>query len=104
MPVLAPISPVIVAICSGPQLAVVHSTMPLHRLEHRIRADYLDMPGLSLTMPQAQKLWHLDAETCRVLLTMLADQGFLRRTSRGLFVLRSPRITAHRWRTHERFG
>jgi hypothetical protein len=80
------------------------STMPLHTLEHRIRTDYTDMPGLSPTLRQAQRLWHLDAHTCSTLLTRLADAGFLRRTSNGRFVRCSPGLKAHRWRTHERFG
>jgi hypothetical protein len=78
--------------------------MPLQKLERRIRSDYLEMPGLSLTLPQAQRLWHLDAHTCNALLTTLARQGFLHCSSNGRFVLRSPQVKGHRWRTYERFG
>jgi len=40
----------------------------------RIRAEYLDLPGLSLTARQAQRLLTLDSETCqRVLDTMIRD-------------------------------
>jgi hypothetical protein len=73
-------------------------------LEQRIRAEYRDMPGLSLTFSQAQRLWHVDPRTCHTVLTALTDQGFLHRTRDGVFVLRSPRIKGHRWRTHEHFG
>jgi hypothetical protein len=58
-------------------------------LVRRIRAEFLEMPGLCLTMEQAQRLWCLDRRTCEALLTSLIDSRFLRRTSRGLFVLRT---------------
>jgi hypothetical protein len=32
-------------------------------LLRRVRAEYLEMPGLRLTAPQAQRLFGLDAET-----------------------------------------
>jgi hypothetical protein len=53
----------------------------------RIRAEFLEMPGLNLTMEQAQRLWHLEPRTCAALLKSLIDSRFLRRTDRGLFVL-----------------
>ena len=80
------------------------SLVTFESLEQRIRAEYLDMPGLSLTFSQAQRLWHLDPRTCHTVLTTLTDQRFLRCTSDGAFVLRSPRIRGHRWRAHEYFG
>ena len=46
-------------------------------LEH-IREEYDDMPGLCLTAPQAQRLWALDAETCRAALASMVEAGFLR--------------------------
>jgi hypothetical protein len=54
-------------------------------LLHRIRGEFLEMPGLHLTLPQAARLWHLDVDTCdRALRTLIAD-GFLRQTARGSF-------------------
>jgi hypothetical protein len=56
-------------------------------LLHRIRGEFLEMPGLHLTLPQAARLWQLDLDTCdRVLHALLAD-GFLRQTARGSFQL-----------------
>jgi hypothetical protein len=56
-------------------------------LLHRIRGEFLEMPGLHLTLPQAARLWHLDVETCdHALRTLIAD-GFLRQTARGAFLL-----------------
>ncbi len=52
----------------------------------RIRAEYLEMPGLALTERQACRLWGLDPGTCAVLLDQLVDQRFLRRTRDGAFI------------------
>ena len=52
----------------------------------RIRGEYLEMPGLSLTTRQAQRLWNLDRVACEVLLNALVDTQFLWRTADGAFV------------------
>ena len=52
----------------------------------RVRDEYLEMPSLSLTERQAQRLWHLEPEVCRLLLKALVDSGFLRQTSHGGYV------------------
>jgi len=61
------------------------------RVIRRIRADFLEMPGLCLTTEQARRLWGLDPQTCEALLNLLIDSRFLRRTDGGLFVLSTPR-------------
>jgi hypothetical protein len=69
------------------------STGP-HVNEHlvrRVRAEFLEMPGLCLTIEQAQRLWCLEPRTCEALLKSLIDSRFLRRTDGGLFVLCTPR-------------
>ena len=53
---------------------------------HRIRAEYLEMPGLCLTTTEIQRMWGLDAVTCEALLEALVAVGFLRRTRAGSFV------------------
>jgi hypothetical protein len=60
------------------------------RVVRRIRAEFLEMPGLCLTFEQAQRLWSLEPRICKAALTSLIDSRFLRRTERGLFVLCSP--------------
>jgi hypothetical protein len=60
------------------------------RLIRRVQAEFLEMPGLCLTLDQAQRLWSLEPRNCEELLNSLIDSRFLRRTSRGLFVLRRP--------------
>lgn len=52
----------------------------------RIRAEYEEMPGLHLTLPQAQRLWQLDAARCASLLEALVDVHFLKRTAMGGYV------------------
>jgi hypothetical protein len=53
----------------------------------RIRAEYLEMPGLQLTAPQAGVLFGLDGETCDAVLATLLDEKFLSCTRNGLFVM-----------------
>src|ERR1043166_4634842 len=37
------------------------------RLVRQIRAEFLEMPGLCLTIEQAQRLWSLERPTCEAL-------------------------------------
>jgi hypothetical protein len=43
-----------------------------------IRAEYLEMPGLSVTLPQAVRLWNADRRQCQEALETLVREGFLR--------------------------
>ena len=52
----------------------------------RVRGEYGEMPGLNLTLPQAQRLWGLDTCACEAVLRNLVDAHFLRRTPKGTFV------------------
>jgi hypothetical protein len=52
-----------------------------------IRAEYLEVPGLSLTLPQAQRLWGLDEVTSCAVFEALVDAQFLKRTRTGGYVL-----------------
>ncbi|HEX8029740.1 MAG TPA: hypothetical protein VF491_14810 [Vicinamibacterales bacterium] len=49
----------------------------------RIYGEFLEMPGMRLTLSQAQRLWGLDERTCQVLLEYLVDAKFLRRSAHG---------------------
>ena len=51
-----------------------------------LRAEYLEMPGLALSKPQARRLWGLDAKTCDVLLEQMVSAKFLRKTPADLYV------------------
>lgn len=51
----------------------------------RICGEYLEMPGMQLTLKQAQRLWGLDEETCARSLDFLVEHGFLARTGRDSY-------------------
>ena len=59
-------------------------------LVRRIRAEYLEMPGLRLTAFQAQRLFGLDSATWDAVSTALLDAKFLSRTHNGLFLAAMP--------------
>ena len=61
----------------------------LRELVRRIESEYREMPGLSLTASQAERLWGLDSGTCAVVLTTLIERRVLRRTTNGTY-LRGP--------------
>jgi hypothetical protein len=44
----------------------------------RVRGEFLEMPGMQLTLPQAQRLWGLDAATCDLVVTILVANRVLR--------------------------
>lgn len=52
----------------------------------RVRAEFVEMPGLELTLPQAVRLWNLGVDDCRNVLDALADAGFLKWTPRRTVV------------------
>ena len=56
-------------------------------LLQRIRGEFREMPGLTLTLRQAARLWSLDPVACDVALRILVEENFLGRTRRGLFQL-----------------
>jgi hypothetical protein len=49
----------------------------------RIRSDFQEMPGLCVTLTQAQRLWSLDESTCVVALSALVSEGYLRTAMAG---------------------
>lgn len=57
-----------------------------HLLLTRVRGEYREMPGLSLTLAQACRLWQLDPRTTRRLLDALIRGGVVYRTGVGRFV------------------
>src|SRR4051812_6063842 len=59
----------------------------------RVQGEYIEMPGLRLTIAQAQRLWGLDRAACDALLGALVDAKFLFQTRDGSF-MRSDLSTA----------
>ena len=55
-------------------------------LAQRVRAEYLEMPGLNLTRDQAKCLWAVDGPMCDRLLAHLCQIGFLERTTHATYV------------------
>jgi hypothetical protein len=48
----------------------------------RVRGEFVEMPGLELTLPQAVRLWTLGTDDCRYVIDALVDAGFLKWTPR----------------------
>jgi len=55
-------------------------------LEAMIRGTYREMPGLSLSLDQAARLFGLREQTCRIVLDDLVGSGALRRGADGQYV------------------
>ncbi len=49
------------------------------------RAEFLEMPGLALTIPQAARLWHLDVSESEHILGGLVESGLLLRDRKGAY-------------------
>jgi hypothetical protein len=54
-------------------------------IAERVRGEFREMPGLSLTLAQAQRLWSLDLSTCSEVLSQLVECGFLSQRADGAF-------------------
>lgn len=55
----------------------------------RMRAEYQEMPGLSLTRAQACRLWGLDPATCQRALDQLVSSGVLTTSGQGSYLVPS---------------
>jgi mannosyl-3-phosphoglycerate phosphatase family protein len=62
------------------------SDMSIATLLERVRGEYLEMPGLRLTLAQAARLWSLDGTMCRRVLETLTHERFLAATAAGTYV------------------
>ena len=51
-----------------------------------IQAQYREMPGLRLTVPQAQRLFGLNTALVAALLSVLVDTHFLHQAADGTYV------------------
>jgi hypothetical protein len=63
------------------------SASPTERLFERVRAEYLEMPGLRLTPKQMQRLCGIERTVCQMVLDSLVDEGFLCMKSDGHYAL-----------------
>lgn len=62
------------------------TTIDDDKLHRRIRAEYIESPGLKLTRRQAQRLWGMDRETCDRMLDQMVRTRFLRRRDDDTYV------------------
>ncbi len=51
----------------------------------RLRGEYLEMPGLRLTVAQAQRLCGIERDTCQAVLDALVDAKFLCVKPNGMY-------------------
>lgn len=63
-----------------------YSSASIEEALRRIRGEYVEMPGLRLTIDQAQRLWGFDHVRCEALLGILIERRFLRRCRDGSYV------------------
>lgn len=63
----------------------------------RIRAEFLEMPGLSLSPEQVQRLCGMDSTLCASVLEALVESGFLSRRADGTYARnRNPDVSRAR--------
>lgn len=60
--------------------------MNLHELVVLMRAEFNEMPGMRLTLTQAQRLWGVDSALCSSAIQALVRASFLRRADGDFFV------------------
>jgi hypothetical protein len=60
--------------------------MTVQSLVDRIRGEFHEMPGMQLTLAQAQRLFGLDSTACRNAIDALVEASFLRWTESGTIV------------------
>ena len=57
--------------------------MDLETVLRRVRAEFVEMPGLRLTPAQATRLWGVDREMCQAVISALIASSFLKWTDSG---------------------
>jgi hypothetical protein len=75
---------------SGAHKPIESQSEAFQELTRRIQAEYAEMPGLSLTLAQAQRLLASDQRTCAAAFKALISRGVLRRTAQGRYVRCDP--------------
>ncbi len=69
----------------------------IQQMVTRIRAEYLDMPGLHLTAPQVQRLCGIELQICQAALDSLVGAQFLQLSADGRYTrLTNREIARHR--------
>jgi hypothetical protein len=68
-----------------PSLQAGHNLHGLATITQRVQAEYVEMPGLCLTLAQASRLLGVERQTCHAILRSFVETGFLRESA-GRFV------------------
>ncbi len=68
--------------------------VPVSQAVQWVRSEYLELPNLSLTRPQVQRLYGLDDLTCESVLAALVDVEFLSCTGDGRYIRREEGLRA----------
>ena len=58
--------------------------MEVHTVVNRVRSEFIEMPGLRLTVRQAARLWGLERSACEHVIDVLVRSAFLRWTQAGM--------------------
>ena len=67
-------------------LAERHHDEGITSLLHRVRSEFLEMPGLRLTPAQAARLWGIERHTSERILDGLTLAGFLLKNREGAYL------------------
>jgi hypothetical protein len=65
------------------QVVEMETVVDLEAVLRRVRAEFVEMPGLRLTPAQATRLWGLDGPACHAVIEALVESSFLRWTASG---------------------
>jgi hypothetical protein len=60
------------------------SPTEVHAVVNRVRGEFIEMPGLRLTVRQAARLWGLEPSACENVIDVLVRASFLRWTPAGM--------------------
>ena len=64
--------------------------MNVDAVAKRVLAEFDEMPGMALTVPQASRLFGLDNGACRTVVDRLVEQSYLKWTRAGTIVRAEP--------------
>jgi hypothetical protein len=71
----------------------------LKRVERRLLREYLDLPGLSLSLAQAARLVSVDAPSCQLVLNDLVNAHCLTHSESGTYVRAARCRGLERWKS-----
>ena len=71
----------------------------LKRVERRLLGEYLDLPGLSLSLAQAARLVSVDAPSCQLVLNDLVNAHCLAHSESGTYVRAARHGDLERWKS-----